>query len=451
MSNGRGLSRELGLFTATCIVVANMIGSGIFTTSGVMSARLPGPWWVLGCWFLGGCIAAAGALSFAELATRMPKAGGEYVYLHRIYGPLPAFLTGWTSFFVGFSAPIALSAFGFTEYLFAGLTSRFQIDPGTIEIGKKLLATAIIAVFTALHYLGLRLGARVQNYLTILKVGILFSLVALILTVGSGSWSNYAVTESSAAGGWAFGSAMMMVLFAYSGWNASAYIAGELRKPRRTLPLSLLIGTAIVTVLYLLLNGMIFYAAPYDALKGKIAVVERAAVWGLGSWAADLFSGMVGVAMLSSLSAFVLIGPRIYYAMARDRLFLPFAGDVHERYGVPGKAIVVQGAVAILMVMLGTFEQLLLYVGFALGIFPWLAIAGLFIARRKRIGEENAYKAWGYPVIPLFYLICSSVLMTIAYMDRPFESTAAIISVLVGVPIYYLWVSGLGAKRNTVD
>jgi APA family basic amino acid/polyamine antiporter len=447
-SSYNGLGRSLGLFTATAIVIANMIGSGIFTTSGEMADILPGSGWVIFCWLLGGLIAVSGALCYAELATRMPYAGGEYIYLKRLYHPALGFLTGWTSFFVGFSAPIALSALGFTEYLFTCLANHWQLVDGfELTLAKKSCAIIIILTFTALHYLGTRLGAQVQNTLTLLKIALIVILASAGVLLGSGRLGGLSFNLNGPVQGMAFGAAMMMVMFSYSGWNASAYIASELKRPRITLPVSLVAGTAVVIVIYLAINLFIFHSAPYAELKGKIAVVEVASVWAFGNWLSDLLGGIIGVAMLSSLGAYIMLGPRIYYAMARDRLFFPFAGKVHPRYGVPGRAIIVQGLIAVAMVAAGTFQQLLIYVGFALGIFPLLAVAGLFIARSERIGEEMAVKVWAYPLVPLFFILSNIALMAFAYFERPLESTAAVISVLLGVPCYFLWIKRFAARH----
>ena len=451
-NNGSPLKRNLGLVTATAIVVANMIGSGIFTTSGIMAANLPGPGWVILCWALGGLIALAGALCYAELSTRMPEAGGEYVFLRRLYHPSLGFLTGWTSFIVGFSAPIALSAFGFVEYLSAGLERRISgIDPFQMIVAKKSFAIVIILVFTVLHYVGQRFGAQVQNALTALKIAIILGLAVTGLAIGGGDWSNLTLSRGDTLGGMAFGSAMMMVMFSYSGWNGSSYIAGELKRPRRTLPISLIGGTLLVTGIYLAVNLFIFHSAPYDRLAGKIAVVEAAAVASFDSWLGDLLGGMIGMAMLSSLGAFIMIGPRIYYAMARDKLFFPFAGRVHPRHGVPSRAVAVQGIVAALMVAIGSFEQLLVYVGFALGVFPLLAVAGLFIARAERIGEERAARIWGYPITPIFFLISNIALMIFVLFERPLESLAALATIIVGVPCYHLWIKGIALADSGRD
>lgn len=445
------VTRRIGLFTATAIVVANMIGTGIFTTSGIIAGQVPGPGWVLFCWLLGGLIAIAGALSYAELATRMPREGGEYVYLRELYHPSLGFLTGWTSFFVGFSAPIAGSALAFVAYISAGFSHHLpDVDPTYITVLEKGVAVSLIVVFTILHYLGVRVGAGVQNVLTVIKVIILVGLTSTGMILGTGSWENFSARIGESSGGLAFGTAMMLVMFAYSGWNASAYIAGEIKNPRRNLPRSLVTGTVIVIVLYIAVNLFIFRSVPFEELRGTIPVVESAAVRAFGDWMGKGLSIMIGIALLSSLSAFLMIGPRVYFAMARDRLFFPFAARVHPRSGVPGRSILIQGGLAVLMVIIGSFEQLLIYIGFALGIFPWLAVAGVFLARRQRIGEENAVRIWGYPVVPIFFLASSLVLMVVAYVNRPVESTAAVVTVAAGIPCYFLWIRGIGRSgRNS--
>ncbi|MBN2072163.1 MAG: amino acid permease [Candidatus Krumholzibacteriota bacterium] len=445
-----GISRQIGSFSATNIVVANIIGAGIFTTSGILAGYLPGPLAVLSCWLFGGLIAIAGALCYAELATRMPFEGAEYIYLKTLYHPVLGFLTGWTSLIVGFSAPIAASAIGFSEYTFAGLNGDLiSLQPGMLMIAKKAVAVAIIAIFTAIHYTGVRRGSRIQNILTIVKIAIVIGIAVAGLAAGKGAWSNIGFRESVGPWSWpSFGTAMMLVMFAYSGWNASAYIAGELKNPRRTLRVSLISGTGIVIVLYLAINIFLFHTIPYQQIRGTVVAVEQASVIAFGSWMGKGLSLMVGLALLSSLSAFIIIGPRVYFAMARDKLFLPFASKVHPGYGVPGRSIIIQGVIAMVMVSIGSFEQLLVYLGFGLSIFPWLAVAGIFIARKRKTGESTAVKVPWYPFVPLFFLISMLALMAVAFYNRPFESGAAIVSVVAGIPVYFIWVRALGGGKK---
>jgi basic amino acid/polyamine antiporter, APA family len=439
--------RRIGPFTATSIVVANMIGAGIFTASGIVASQVPGPAWVLGCWALGGLIAVSGALCYAELATRMPEEGGEYVYLKKLYHPAFGFLTGWTSFLAGFSAPIAASALGFSAYMFNGIQTRAPgISNAELLWMKKGSAVLIILLLTLVHYLGVRFGSIVQNLLTGIKIVIVLGLALIGLILVPWTGKPVAFDGGGTPGGLALGTAMMFVMFAYSGWNASAYIAGELKEPRRTLPLSLLAGTGIVIALYLAVNLFILQSIPFEKLKGLEEPVKEASVRVFGMGIGNILGFLVGLALLSSLSAYILLGPRVYYAMAQDRLFLPIASRIHPRYGVPGISILIQGTIAILMVLTGTLDQIMYYVGFALGVFPWLAIVGLFLARKRGIGNELAAKVWGYPVVPIFYLVSSLALMAVAFSGRPFASSVALISIILGIPCYYLWVKGVKAK-----
>jgi len=371
----------------------------------------------------------------------MPEEGGEYLYLKKLYHPLFGFLTGWTSLLVGFSAPIAASALSFSEYMFGGL----EIQPTTGDLTdlifyKKITAIVIIIVFTLIHYLGVRIGAGTQNILTTLKILIVVGLAGIGLNFDSGILPNLSfMTVNLDDGFMGVGVAMMLVMFSYSGWNASAYIAGELKNPRKSLPRSLISGTLIVIILYILLNLFIVNSVEIQEMKGVIAIVQLASVKIYGPWIGDILALLIGIALLSSLSAFILIGPRVYYAMARDRLFFSFASKVHPRHRVPGRSIMIQGFIAISMVIIGTFEQLIIYISFALSIFTWLAVFGIFLARKKEVGENKVVRVWGYPFTPAFFLLSTFCLMVITYITQPMESTAAILTVSCGIPFYFIW------------
>ncbi len=432
------VKRRFGLITATSIVVANMIGAGIFTTTGLMASHLPGPLWIMVCWFAGGLIALSGALCYTELATRMPDDGGEFIYLKRLFHPVLGFLTGWTSFFVGFSAPIAGSALAFSEYFLAGQSWTDSMFPEERALYVKAVGVVIILVFTGIHYLGVQSGSITQNFLTLVKILIILGLGITGLVLGGGDWSKLSMTRVAGEGGFALGTAMLLVMFSYSGWNASTYIAGEVKNPGRTLPVSLLTGTFIVMALYLFLNFFILYTLPWNEVTGVIPVVGVASQKAFGAWAGNALSLLISLALLSSLSAYIIIGPRVYYAMAREGLFFKFASRIHPRFGVPGKAILLQGLVAVFMIMAGTLEQLLVYIEFALGIFPLIAVAGIYIARKRKLGDDTAVKVWGYPFVPLFFLLSSLTILVIAFINRPLESTIAIVTILAGIPLYFL-------------
>lgn len=445
------IKRSIGPFTATSLVVANMIGAGILTTTGLMANHLPNPFWILFCWIFGGLIAMAGALCYAELGTRMPDEGGEYVYLKKLFHPVFGFLTGWTSLIVGFSVPIASSGLGFSEYMFAGLDFLLENSSYFQVIFKKLTAILIILFFTGIHYLGVKLGSRIQNILTAIKVVSVLGLASIGLLLGSGSWSNITIHVNEPFTGITIGTAMMFVMFSFSGWNASTYIAGELKNPKKSLPISLALGTVVVLIIYLAINFFILHSVPYSELKGNIAVLEIASVKAFGQWMGNGLSLLVGVALLSSLSAFIMIGPRVYFAMAKDGLFLSFAAKIHPKHKVPGRSILVQATIAVLMVTIGSYEQLIIYIGFALNIFPWLAILGLFFARKNKIGEVSAVKTWGYPFVPIFFLISSLGLMIVNFINRPVESSAAIITIVLGIPCYYIWIKRVKSAKSEID
>ena len=434
MPTGEPLSRRVGLFTATSIVIANMVGAGIFTTTGLIASGLPNPFWVLMFWIIGGVIALSGALCYAELSTRMPEDGGEYIYLSKLYHPSVGFLTGWTSFFVGFSAPIAASALGFSEYILSGV----EATASTLVWLKKFLGLGVITIFTALHYFGHTWGGRIQNILTVIKIVIIMGLAVLGWLVMDPGKIQLFESVGTSMGGLAIGTSMMFVMFSYSGWNASGYIAGELKNPRRTLPISLIAGTLAVMMIYLAVNLFIFRSLPFNEIRGTITIVEKASIAAFGSEIGRFFGVLSGIALLASLSAFILLGPRIYFAMARDKAFFSFAAKVHPNYKVPGRSILIQGLIAGLLVMIGSFEQIVIYLEFALLIFPPFAVAGLFIARRKKLGESSAVKTWGYPAIPVFFLVSNVFIIVVAFLNRPVESIAAIATILAGFPLYYL-------------
>jgi len=441
-ASANGLARKLGLFPLTNIVIANMIGAGIFTTSGLLMKDLHHPVVMLALWLMGGLIALCGALSYGELGAAIPHAGGEYAFLSRLYHPVLGFLSGWVSFFVGFSAPIAASAIGFSEYLtraFPGLLHPGLLSgPLEATVMKKLYAVLIIAAFTFLHTRGLEAGARVQNALTGLKILLIVGLVAAGFAFGKGSLSHLTAAAPfrfDFAGIKTMGLALMWIMFAYSGWNASAYVGSEVRDPLRNLPRSLLLGTAVVIVLYVVLNLFYVYAIPPAQMEGVISVGGLAAGNLFGKSAETVLSLLISFALFSSLSAYLILGPRVYYSMARDGIFFKSIAYVDPKCSVPTRSIVLQGGIAAVMVLFGTFEQLLTYMGFSLGIFPLLAVLGVFKLRRT---GRSAVKLPGYPVASAVYILVGAAILVLAFLRKPVESLVAIATALAGIPVY-LW------------
>ena len=438
-----GLERKLGLFPLTNIVIANMVGAGIFTTSGLLMKDLHHPVVMLGLWVVGGLIALCGALSYGELGAAFPHAGGEYAFLSRLYHPILGFLSGWVSFFVGFSAPIAASAIGFSEYLtraFPGL-----LNPGIIGgaseavVMKKLYAILIIAAFTFLHTRGLETGARVQNALTGMKILLIVGLVAAGFAVGKGSLGHLVAAAPfrfDFGGLKTLGLSLMWIMFAYSGWNASAYVGSEVKNPSRNLPRSLLIGTGVVMLLYIALNLFYVYAIPPAQMEGVISVGGLAAGNLFGKSAETVLSVLISFALFSSLSAYLILGPRVYYSMARDGIFFKSIAYVDPKCCVPTRSIVLQGAIASVMVLFGTFEQLLTYMGFSLGIFPLLAVLGVFKLRRT---GRSAVKLPGYPAASAVYILIGATILVLAFLERPVESLVAVATALAGIPVYFFF------------
>ncbi len=437
------LERKLGFFPVTNIVVANMIGAGIFTTSGLLMQDLNNPLIMIALWIVGGIIALCGALSYGELGAAIPRAGGEYAFLSKLYHPAFGFLSGWVSFVVGFSAPIAASSIGFTEY-FTRAFPQFIVWGENIGISdptiiKKLFSILIIVIFTGIHLRGIELGTRVQNYLTVLKVALIVVLIGVGFSFGGGHFNYLQQGESFAFdfGGWkTMGLSLMWIMFAYSGWNASTYIGSEIKNPAKNLPLSLLLGTGVVTFLYLCLNIFFVYAVGPEEMKGVISIGGLAVEKLFGQNMEGLFSLFISFALFSSLSAFIIIGPRVYYSMAKDGVFFKFVSEVHPVFKVPSKAIMLQAGIAILFVLSGTFDQILTYMGFSLGIFPILAVAGVFKLRAKK---QSTFKLPGYPLVPIIYMLAGISILTLSFLERPTESSIALLTAAVGIPIYFIF------------
>jgi APA family basic amino acid/polyamine antiporter len=440
---GEKLQRKLGLFPATNIVIANMIGAGIFTTSGLLMAGLNDPILLIVLWAVGGIIALCGALSYGELGAAMPGAGGEYLFLSKLFHPAFGFLSGWVSFIVGFSAPIAASAMGFSEYFLRAVPALpdWLSSTGIIneKITGKLLSVTIILIFTLIHCRGIRTGARVQNVLTVLKVLLIGVLIFGGLLSGNGDMSNFSghsIDGEGSANLKTIGLSLMWIMFAYSGWNASTYLGAEIKNPSKTLPRSLIIGTGIVILIYLALNVLYVYGINPEEMKGVISVGGLAMGNLFGKSAGVLFSILIAFALFSSLSAFIILGPRVYYSMAKDGLFFKSVAKIHPRFQVPSNSILLQALIAVILVLSGSFEQVLTYMGFALGIFPVLTVIGV---RKLRKDNPEALRLKGFPVPQIIYVIAGIMILVLSFLERPFESSIALLTVLIGIPAYMMF------------
>lgn len=444
------LQRKLGLFPLTNIVIANMIGAGIFTTSGLLIGDLLDPVLMIVLWIVGGIIALCGALAYGRLGAAFPQAGGEYVFLSNLYHPLLGFLSGWTSFVVGFSAPIAASSIGFSEYLSRAFPWLFQwtfLGSDSV-VPARSFAILVIVLFTLIHMRGIETGARIQNYLTVLKVGLIAALILAGLSLGKGDLSHFDDSESFTFGfsGWkTIGLSLMWIMFAYSGWNAATYIGSEVRNPDKHLPLSLVVGTSIVILLYVGLNITFVYALSPGEMIGVISVGGLAMGALFGGPMETISSVLISFALFSSLSAFIILGPRVYYAMARDGMFFKSISYVHPRFAVPTRSIALQGLIAVIMVLSGTFDQILTFMGFSLGIFPLFAVLGVFKLKREGGAERGSTASF---IASAFYVLAGLSILIFAYLERPLESSIALATVAAGVPLYYLFRRRSNAERS---
>jgi basic amino acid/polyamine antiporter, APA family len=438
------LTRRLGFFPVYNIVVANIIGAGIFTTSGLLMGSLGNVTVLISIWVVGGVIALCGALSYSELGAAMPRAGGEYTFLSEIFHPSVGFLSGWVSFIAGFSAPIAASAIGFSEYFYRAypqIAELSMFDGSITPQGiKKILAVGVILLFTGIHARGLSFGAVIQNILTVLKIGLLVALIIAGFWLGKGDWSHFSQHEpfSFDLGGWKTGGlALLWVMFAYSGWNAATYIGSEVKNPERNIPRALIFGTLSVMAIYFLLNLFFVYAVKPADMKGVVSIGGLAVGNAFGPRAETVVSLLISFALFSSLSAYLILGPRVYYAMSRDGYFFKSISKIASRSRVPARAILLQGGLSVIMVVSGTFDQILTYMGFALGLFPILAVAGIFRLRKM---NPTYMKMPGFPVVQIIFLLASIGMLMLSFFERPVESGIALGTVLLGLPAYwYFW------------
>ena len=439
------LFREIGLTSSVFLVIGNTVGIGIFTTSGLIAEELGSSVWLIAVWVLGGVLALIGAVCYSVLSVRIPKAGGEYAFLYPYYGRLPAFLSGWTSLLIGFSAPIAASALGLVHYLRPFIPVEVSGQPETL----KGVAMLVLLSVTILLSLGLKFGARAHSLITVVNFAVMIAFALLVLRRSAGGpnlgltlqHSLFDVHPSS------LGSAVVLVMFAYSGWNAAAYIAEEIRAPQRTIPRALILGTLAVIAAYLSINFAYFSAVPLGQLKGKIAVAEIAASATLEDIGPSLVGILIAISILSSLTAMSIAGPRVYFAMSRDRLFPRWVGEVHEKKKIPLKSIWFQSGVAIGLIALGTFYQILLYSGFILLLFTTLTVSTLLTVKKA---EGELFWFWAlYRLLPGIFVVTNSAVLISVVFSHPAETLTGLATVALGLPVYLYFATATSTSTTT--
>jgi basic amino acid/polyamine antiporter, APA family len=443
--NNNELKREIGLFSITVLVIANMVGTGIFTTSGFIIQELGNPQALLICWLVGGIFALCGALCYGELGAMFPKAGGEYVFLKESFGKCMGFLSGWISLIVGFSAPIAAAAIAFATYFYRTFSLPHGPEPTLAFFGatlvtlssKALLAIAIIIIFSLIHYHSLVMGTRVQNALTLFKIGLIVAFIVTGLCWGNGSTGHFSFNlDMDILFEGKFAVSLIFVSFAYSGWNAAAYLGGEIKRPSANIPLALFTGTFVVLCLYLLLNILYIYALDTKQMSGVLEVGAKSAVSLFGEHLSRYFSGAISIALLSVLSAMIMTGPRVYYAMAKDGVFFELFGKVNSLRRTPAYSIFLQAGIAILMVVTASFDKLLIYIGFTLSLCAMLTVAGMIVLRKTQPELKRSYKTLGYPVTPLLFILGNLWIIYFSIKNKPIASLFGMGTIGLGVLVY---------------
>ncbi|ELR97156.1 APC family permease [Gloeocapsa sp. PCC 73106] len=428
--------RLIGLVTAISLVMANMIGTGVFTSLGYQAIAIQSSFVLLFLWFVGGIYALCGALSYGELAAAMPRSGGEYHYLSRIYHPAVGFLSGWVSVTVGFAAPIALAAIAFSQYVNAVFTA----------IPAQPLALIAVVVISLIHTRNLKVGSQFQDSFTLLKIIliVIFIICGLLLAkpqpldlIPNTDSVNQIFSSS-------FAISLAYVTYSYSGWNAAIYPAGEVKNPEKNLPRSLLMGTAIVMLLYLLLNFVFLYATPFDsiqALEEKEKIAALAAQYIFGPVGGKIISLLIAFGLISTISAMVWAGPRVTQVIGEDIPFFQLLARKNSR-GIPDYAILLQLIIVLVLLITSSFDDVVTYLEFTLILSSFFTVLGVFIHRWRYPNIALPYRTWGYPFTPIVFLGISLWVLVFIFTGRPYQSLAGLFTIFLGLPVYFL------ASRN---
>lgn len=421
-------SKKYTLSVAITLVIANMIGTGVFTSLGYQVGPIPSGFAILVLWAIGGVIALSGAFTYAEIATTLKRSGGEYYYLGKIYHPALGFISGWMSALVGFAGAISAVAIAIGEY-----------SQDALGVSTKLVAVAAIVVVSIIHWFGVKTGGLAQNILTSLKLALIavFCFAPFFLADNTSG-----VNFLPEAGDWSlvlspgFAVSLVFVVYAYTGWNAAAYIAGNLENPDRNLPLSLITGTLIVAFIYLFLNGMFLYSASFAELEGQNDIGNVVAQKLFGHTTAVVFSGLFSFALLSTLSAMTIAGPRVTEAMGEDYPMLKTL-SARNRYDMPYIAILIQGVWSIFLVLVSSFKEIIQYISVSLSIFSMLTVLGVFLLRRKYSKSERPFSLPLYPIPPIIFTLCTCWMIFYMTKDDPRIILYSLATMVPGLVLYF--------------
>jgi basic amino acid/polyamine antiporter, APA family len=418
---------RVSALTATAIAVADMIGTGVFTSLGFQVRDIPSPFSIMMLWVVGGMVALSGALSYSELAAAFPRSGGEYNFLSRSFRPALGFMAGWISATVGFAAPVALAAMAFGQY-FAGVV------PGAPVLAIGLGVTWLISL---VHLTGVHSGSVLQNVSTLIKLGLIAVLIVAGLFWGDLQPITFAPSQADFGyiTGAPFAISLVFVLYSYSGWNAATYIAGEIRDPQRNLPRSILAAVLIVTALYVALNAVFLLTTPISELAGQLDVGLIVGRHIFGEAGGRVVAALICIGLVSSISAMMWIGPRVTMVMGEDNSLLQaFAKTTKD--GVPVNAILLQLAIVTLLMFTQSFEAVLDYIQFSLTFCSFLTVVGVIVLRRRQPNLPRPYRAWGYPATPFVFLVVTGFVLLHLLTDRPVQSLASLLTMMAGLAVY---------------
>jgi len=444
-STGPELARDLGVSHASAVVVGTIIGSGIFLVPSEMMQAVGSAKLVYLAWIVAGLLSFFGALTYAELGTMKPEAGGEYVYVRDGYGPLAGFLYAWTTFLISKPASIATVTTGFVRILgtfpaLAFFNRNVATTPMVITYGQLVAIGAAIFI-SILNYIGIRKAGDFQLVFTILKVGIILAIVVVGFGASAGSWRNFATDFAGAKGGiTGFMAALVAALWAYDGWNDLNMVAGEIRRPERSIPIALVAGVGIVAALYILVNAAVQYVLPAAAVAASPRPASDAMAVTLGQAGASIVSAAMALSMLVTLNGTTMSGGRVPFAVARDGYFFSALAKVHPRFHTPSTSIVVQAILACLLLLVGgSFRQLFSLAIFAEWLFYLVTSSTLFVFRRREPGTDRPYKVWGYPVVPALFIAASAALLYYTFTDNLRNSLMGTLVIVAGIPVFYLF------------
>ncbi len=438
-SEERGLDlRTVSTVTAAAIAIADMIGIGVFTSLGFQVQGIPSVFSVLMLWVVGGVAALCGALSYGELAAALPRSGGEYNFLSHIYGRGIGFVAGWISATVGFAAPVALAAMAFGSYfdgIAPGILGMATVDVLSAKI--SLIPIAVVWLVGLIHLNGVALGSTFHNFATGLKLALIVVLIFAGLALGTAQPISFApsVSDLHYITGAPFAVGLVFVMYAYSGWNAATYIAGEIHNPQRSLPLAILAATLIVITLYVGLNAVFLYTTPIDQMAGQVEVALIAGKHIFGDAGGRFVGALICLGLISSISAMIWIGPRVTQVMGEDIPMMRVFAKT-SKSGVPAVAIIFQLIVTTILMATRSFESVLDYIQFSLTFCSFLAVLGVIVLRVREPNLKRPYRMWGYPFTPAVFLAVTAFMMYYLIIERPWQSLASVATMLAGFLVY---------------